>query len=163
MCVMRDKVALCIYERYRFSRNVPPTPSRSPPGGGLPQSPPDSGQADSSHLPPLDPRERSSTLPKQPERGRSPCILDEVVPIPPSGALVVKKVPGAAEYPLPSTVPFFTILPSIHFQIPCPLPLPFSVIPPERVQVSWVAGNDLDMSLYVFFPWSQKFSWGWRN
>ena len=44
------------------------------------------------------------------------------------------------------------ILPSTHFQtIPRPLRVPLSLIPPEHMQVSSIAENDLDMTLCVFF------------
>ena len=46
----------------------------------------------------------------------------------------------------------FTVLPSIHFRtIPRPLQIPLSLIPPERVQISPIAGGDLDMTLCVLF------------
>ena len=49
------------------------------------------------------------------------------------------------------TASSFAVLPSVHFQsIPRPLRAPFSLIPPERVQVSCGAGSDLDMKLYAF-------------
>ena len=43
-----------------------------------------------------------------------------------------------------------TVLPSIQFRtIPRPLQVPLSLVPPERVQVSPIAGGDLDMTLCV--------------
>lgn len=97
--------------------------------------------------------QRSSKLPEQPERKSSPNGLGEVVPTSLVDASAVKRVPSTpACLPRPA-IPSFAILPSVHFQtILRPLSLPLSVIPPERVQISLVAGNDLDMSMYVVSP-----------
>ena len=51
-------------------------------------------------------------------------------------------------YPSPTVSPFT----SIHFRtMPWPLQIPLSLIPPEYVEISPVARNDLDMTLYVLF------------
>jgi len=88
------------------------------------------------------PCERPLTLP--------PHLHDEVVPDPPSGVLTVRNVHDTSECIPHPTVPPFTVLPSVYFRvIPWPLQVPLSLIPPERVQVSPIAGSDLDMTLYV--------------
>ena len=83
----------------------------------------------------------------------SPRIHDKILPGPSSDVSVRRKTHDTTISILRPTVSSFTVLPSIHFQIvPRPLRTPFSLIPPERVQVSSVAGSDLDMTLCVFFP-----------
>ena len=75
-------------------------------------------------------------------------VRSEIVPDPSSDLSVVGRTHDTTECVLSS----FTILPSIHLQtIPRPLPVPLSLIPPERVQVSSNSGSDLDMTLYVLF------------
>ena len=72
---------------------------------------------------------------------------------------VVQNIHITAECAPRSTAAYFTVLPSIHFQIiPRPLRVPLSLIPPERVQISPIAECDLDMTLYVLprFPTSHR-------
>jgi len=86
----------------------------------------------------------------------APHVHDEVVSDPPPDALVLRNVHDTAEcIPRPTN----TVLPSVHFRriIPWPLQVPLSLVPPERVQVSPIAGGDLDMTLYVLFG-SQVFT-----
>ena len=69
---------------------------------------------------------------------------------PSSDALVAQKVYDTTECDPPHTVSSFTVLPSVLFRtIPRPLPVPLSLVPPEHIQISPVAGGDLDMTLYV--------------
>lgn len=108
-----------------------------------------SGESDPPLLPPLAPFERPLTSPSH--------ARDQVVPdrSPPPGALVVRNIHDTTGCISRPTVSSFTILPSIHFQtIPWPLQVPLSIIPPERVQVSPIAGGDLDMTLYVLIRFS---------
>ena len=71
---------------------------------------------------------------------------------PSSDALVARKVYDTTECDPPHTVSSFTVLPSVLFRtIPRPLPVPLSLVPPEHIQISPVAGGDLDMTLYVVF------------
>ncbi|KAF9779636.1 hypothetical protein BJ322DRAFT_369328 [Thelephora terrestris] len=134
-CLKRDRVAACTYERSRSSANV---------SSRLPRSPTKSSKFVYFHHVPPDPHERPSTPPERPE---SPHALDEAALVLSSSASAVEKARGVTECPPPLITSSLTILPSIHFQsIPRPLPLPLSVIPPERKQVSWVSENDLDMS-----------------
>ena len=73
---------------------------------------------------------------------------------PSSGASVIQEAYDITKSIPRPTAPF-TVLPSIHLHsIPRPFRTPFSLIPPERVQVSGVSESDLDMKLCVFsrFP-----------
>jgi len=78
-------------------------------------------------------------------------VHDEMLLGPSSDIRVVQDIHSTTKcFPHP-TVSSFTVLPSINFQrIPWPLPVPLSLVPPERVQIS-SAGSDLDMILYVVF------------
>ena len=98
------------------------------------------------------PQERPSTLAARLPWELSSCIHNDLVQRPSSDASATYKVDDTTKcIPYPAVSPF-TILPSIHFQaIPRPLRVPLSFIPPEHVRVSGVAGDDLGMSLYVFF------------
>ena len=97
-------------------------------------------------------QERPSTQAARLPWELSPRIHNELVQRPSSDTPATHKVNGTTKcIPYPA-VSSFTVLPSIHFQaIPRPLRVPLSFIPPEHVQVSEVAGDDLGMSLYVFF------------
>lgn len=70
------------------------------------------------------------------------------VPSSPSDVSVVWGIRGTSELVTrPTVLPSFTVLPSIHFQtIPRPLPVPLSLVPPERVQVSCAVGSELGMT-----------------
>ena len=142
-CVNKDGGTACAYKRSRSSGRRPP---KSPLAREVPLlAVSDPSESSSSNTIPPDLRELSSTPPGQLWLG----VLDKKMPVPSSSA---SGAAGATESPPPSIVPYLTTLPSIQFQtIPRPLPLPLSLIPPERLQVSWVAGNDLDMTLYVIF------------
>ena len=74
-------------------------------------------------------------------------IHDSIAPCPSSDVSVVRYIHNATKR-VPHPVPYsFTILPSIHLRtIPRPLQIPLSFIPPEHVQVSRVAGSDMDMT-----------------
>ena len=90
-----------------------------------------------------DSNESAPSLPLSP----APC---EQSPIDVS---VVQKARDITKCDLGPTASSFTIFPTIRFQTtPGPLRPPFSLIQPERLQVSSIAGSDLDMILYVFFP-----------
>ena len=103
-----------------------------------------------------DPSESTSSLPPSPhltpyERSLtpSPHVHGEIVSGPSSGVSVVRNVRATMEHVPRPTVSYITVLPSIHFQtIPRPLQLrvPLSLIPPEHVQISAIAGGDLDMT-----------------
>jgi len=112
----------------------------------------DSGES-SSHsrsLSPSPPREQPSTVRLPWEL--SPRIHNELVPRPSSDVSVVRKPQDTVKRVPPPAVPSFAILPSILFQtIPRPLRIPLSLIPPEYMQISDVAGDDLGMTLCVFF------------
>ena len=130
----RDGGAACTYERFRSASNALPKPVRSPPREVLTALP------DSIRSLPPDLCERPST----------PLALLKWNPLPDD--IVAKEAPGAIVYPPSPIASPFTVLPSIHFQtVPRLLLVPFSVIDPERVPVSWVSGDDLDMSVYVIF------------
>lgn len=94
--------------------------------------------------------EQSSTSTERHPRDLSTHLYDETVSYISSDVSVVQKHPGTTKCAPRLAVSSFTILPSIHFRIPRPLQIPLSLIPPEHVQVSYIAGNDLDMFLYVF-------------
>ena len=114
---------------------------------------PDSNECIPSFSPPPAPRERSPTPTALPSWDFSPRMHDTALPGFPSDILVVQGARGTAKCIQRPVVSSFTVLPSIHFQtIPRSLRSPFSLIPPERVQVSGVAGSDLGMTLYVSFP-----------
>ena len=144
-CLNKNKGAACKYEGSRYSDNTPP---KRPPKDVLVFL--DSNESVSSHpLPPNSP-EGPSIQPEQSEQDHSPFIHEKVVTDPPSGALVAVRALGVTECPPHSTASSLSILPSIHSQtIPRPLQIPLSFIPPERMQVSWIAGSDMDMRLYV--------------
>ena len=149
-----DSGTACVYTGHRSSRNILSVPPKSSPGN-VPLALSDPSEPGPSHPLPPDLRERSSTPPERLESD----VLDKVMPVPSPDASVVERARDATVNALPPTVSSFTILPSIHLQaIHRPLQMPLSVIPPERVQVSSIAPNDLDMILYVFFL-SRKLSW----
>lgn len=113
----------------------------------------DSKESGPSHSLPLDLRGGSSINPGQSERETLPPIDEKVASAPLSDGSVAADALGVTECPLRPTATSFAILPSISFQtVPRPLRIPLSLVPPERVQVSWVSGSDLDMTLYVFSP-----------
>ena len=104
--------------------------------------------------PPLAPRERS-LAPSFRARGAGmlgPSLVAR------DAYDITKRVPRTNVSP-------FTVLPSIHFRtIPRPLQIPLSLIPPERVQISPIAGSDLDMTLCVLFRFLYfAGSWGLNN
>jgi hypothetical protein len=137
-CVNKNRGTACKYEGSRSSGNVPPTPPMSQSEDALAGS----GSSESG----------------------SSRSLEKVDLVPLSDVSVVQKTLDVAEWLPRSTGSSFTILPSVHFRaIPRPLHIPLSFIPPERVQISWVSGNDLDMTLCVFSLRFLKFSSGRRN
>lgn len=76
--------------------------------------------------------------------------LIEIVLGQPSDVSVVQKTHNTMEHAPLSTASSFAVLPSIHFRpIPLSLRVPLSLIPPERVQISPIAGGDLEMTLCV--------------
>ena len=82
----------------------------------------------------------------------SPRVRSAVELGPSPGVSVVQHTHHATECVPSPTVSSFTVLSSIHFRtIPRPLQIPLSLIPPERVQISPIAGGDLDMTLWVFY------------
>jgi len=103
--------------------------------------------------------ESTSSLPPPPplasyERPLAPSsrVHGEIALGPSSDVSNVQDIHPTTESAPHPTVSSFTVLPSIHFRrIPWPLPVPLSLIPPERVQISSNAGGDLDMTLYVLF------------
>ena len=147
-----------MYERSRSSGNDPPRPQNFPPRDVPLPTPSDPSECDPSRSLPPDTRERPSTPPEQLEWEPSPHVLSGVALVPSSNASVMGSAPGVMGRLQNLTVPSLTILPSIRFEtIPCPLRL---LIPPEYDPVSCVAGNDLDMTLYVLFSRSRKFHRG---
>ena len=130
------------------SANGTSKPPISPPSD-LPL--PNSSEPNSFFSTPPAPCERPSTPATQLPWELSPCIRNEIALGPPSNVSVVQKIHDTVECIPRSVASSFTILPSIHFRtIPRPLRVPLSLIPPEHVQISCIAGNDLDMTLYVF-------------
>jgi len=80
----------------------------------------------------------------------SPRVRRERMLGPLSDVSTMRNIPDTTERVPRPVVSSFTVLPSIHFRtIPLPLQLPLSLIQPERVQVSPIAGGDLGMTLYV--------------
>jgi hypothetical protein len=141
-CVNKNRGSTCKYEGSRSRGDVPSNSPMPKPKDFLARS--DSSEPGSSYPSPFDLFARSS----------APLV-------PWSDGSVAQKTLGVTEWSPRSTGSSFTILPSINFlTIPRPLHTSLSLIPPERVQVSWVAGNDLDMALYVFVIRSLKFSSG---
>jgi len=107
----------------------------------------DSSESASSLLPPPPPR-----APYERPLAASSHVHGEMVLGPPSDFSVARHTHDTTECLLRPTVSSFTVLPSIHFQtIPPPFPVPLSLVPPERIQISSNAGGDLDMTLYVIF------------
>ena len=104
-----------------------------------------------SSLSPLPPPPPPLAPYEQPQTPSS--YLRSVVELGPSSDVaVVRRTCGAMECAPRPTVSSFTVLPSIHFRtIPRPLQVPLLLIPPERVQISPIAGGDLDMTLCVLF------------
>ena len=99
--------------------------------------------------PSVAPRERPSKPTTRLLWEPSPRIHNEVALVPPSNVSVVQKI--HVERVPRRNGSSFTVLPSIHFQtIPRPLRVPLSFVPPEYVQLSSVAEDDLAMSLCVF-------------
>jgi len=83
-----------------------------------------------------------SLLPPPPPRlAPSSHARGEIVLGPSSDFSVVRHTHDTTECVLRPTVSSFTVLPSIHFQtVPWPLQIPLSLILPERMQISSVAG-----------------------
>jgi len=113
-----------------------------------------SSESTSSHTPP-------PLFPYEQPLAPSSHIHDETALDPSSGVSVVQDIHSTMACVPYAAVSSFTVLPSIHFRrIPRPLPVPLSLIPPERVQISPNAGGDLDMTLYVLFGFS-TLTWPW--
>ena len=154
----KNKGAACKYEGSHHSDKAPPKYPSSPPKDVL-MAWSDSNESAYSQPSPPDSPEGPSVQPGQREQERSPLVRENVVPVPPSDASVTMKAPGVTECTLPPTAFPLTVHPSIHFQtIPRPLRIPLSLIPPERLQVSWVAGSEMDMKLYVFSRRPREYS-----
>ena len=159
-CVNKDRGATCIYGQPCSSRNVAAKRSMFPPTDALPARS-DSREPGHPHPPSLGFREGSLAPPEQFERRPPPLMLETVVPVPLSDASAIEKTLHIVERPW---YPTFAILSSVHFgTIPRPLRGPSSLVPPEYMQVSWVSGSDLDMTLYVFFLRLRKCSSYWRD
>lgn len=106
----------------------------------------------SSLPPPLTHCERPLTLTAQLPWGLSSRTHSGTPLDPPTDVSAVWNIDDTTEYLPRNTVSSFAVLPSTHLRaIPRPLPVPLSLIPQERVQISPTAGGDLDMTLYVFF------------
>ena len=111
----------------------------------------DSNEPGPSLPPPLAHCERPLTPTAQLPWGPPPRAHGEIGPGPPSDVSVLRNIHDTTERVPHHTASSFTVLPYIHSRtIPRPLPVPLSLIPPERVQISPVAGADLDMTLCVF-------------
>ena len=154
-CVNGERGAECTYEprrrSLRASASAPPAP-RETASHPLPSKPLTTGFTSSEPLThpllgtPLltlsNSSEPASSLPP-------PLALYEGPQAPSSDVSIVRhtyNTEGCAPRPTVS----FTVLPSIHFRaIHRPLHVPLSLIPPERVQISPIAGGDLDMTLCV--------------
>ena len=180
-CVNGDRGDACMYKPWQQSDTNAPSVSRGGTSGPqsdrtLPSQMPTDGSSEPPISPPAPdlplltlssssksasslslspspaPCKRPSTPTVQLPPELLPHIYDGILLNPSSETSVVQKTHGTAERFPRSTVSYFTILPSIHFQtIRRPLHVPLSLIPPEHTQVSCIAGSDLDMSLYVFF------------
>ena len=101
---------------------------------------PSSSGTASSRPQPLTPREQPLTPMGEPRR------------MPLSDASVMGNVHNTAGCVPHSSVSSFTVLPSINFRtVLRPPRVPLSLTPPERLQISSIAGGDLDMTLYVHF------------
>jgi hypothetical protein len=137
-CVDKNKSAACKYKGSRSSGNVPPTPPMS--------------------------QSKAVLVGSGSNESGSSCYLEKVDQVPLSDVSVVQKILDVTGWSPRSTGSSFTILPSVHFRdIPRPLHIPSSFIPPERIQVSWVSESDRDMTLYVFSLQPRKFSSDRRN
>ena len=181
-CVDRDSSAECTYELRQRSHpagtgmffaaqtsppNVPDLLSQAfthVPSNGRTSPPRDlplitwsvSSESASSRSQSLAPCGRPPTPTMQSPQDFSPHIYDEIPLGPSPDVSITQKAHDTAKYIPRPIVSSFTVLPSIHFQpIPRPLRPPFSLIPPERVQVSSVAESDLEMTLYVFSRFHQ--------
>ena len=113
-----------------------------------------SNSSDSTHPPPptLTPRELPLAPTTRPSRGTPSRRHAGIVHGPSSDAPAPLNLHDTTESVPRPTASSFTVLPSIHFRvIPPPLQVPLSLIPPERVQISPIAGGDLDMPLCVLF------------
>ncbi|KAF9642933.1 hypothetical protein BDM02DRAFT_3264295 [Thelephora ganbajun] len=170
-CVSMDRDAECIYESRKRSNltaanalthertsgplnprhlplqtsaNVLFEPSTSPPRNLPLLTWSNPNTSTSSYSPFLDPPSAPTVqLPWEP----SPRVQGEEVLGLSSDVELVRKTHGTAKCLPRPIISSFTILPSIHFQtISHPLRMPLSLIPPEHVQVSGVAGSDLDMT-----------------
>ena len=170
----------CAYEplqrSYRVGAGVPPTPRDTPsrpplsdhtlqvskpPAAGLSFSEPVTRPLDAPLLTLPNPSKSTSLLLRAPppsltpyERGlaHSSRLHGEMELDPSSDVSVAQDSYDTTESAPHPPVPFFTVLPSTHFQaVPRPLQVPLSLIPPERVQISPIAGGDLCMTLYVIF------------
>lgn len=147
-CGNKNRGAACKYESSRSNGGISSAPQTSPPIDVLlpwfdfrEPGPPNPLSVGS--------RKRSLAPPEQLEEPL-PLVLEIAAPDPSLEGSAPQNTLGVTERPPSSTVSSFKLLPSIHFQtIPRPLHIPLSLIPPERVQVSWVTGSDLDMTLYV--------------
>ena len=150
-CVNKNRGATCKYVRSASKNNLSPSkrPTSTPKGVFLARS--NFNAFDSSHPLSLDFHERPPTQPEHFGREPPPPIHEKIVPVPSSDASDTVKTLSVMRCPPRPIKSSFSILPSINFQTPPrPLQIPLSLIPPERVQVSWVSGGDLDMTLYVF-------------
>jgi len=173
-CIDRERGAECSYEprqrSHRASATLPirrETASRPLSVRTLPSKPPAIGFSFSGslirpslgtpHLAWSDPGESASSPPLQPplapyERSLASSSRVHGRALGPSPDVSATQDIHSTGYVPRTTVSSFTILPSIHFRrIPRPFPVPLSLIPPERVQISSNAGGDLDMTWYVLF------------
>lgn len=144
-CAEKGRGAACKYEV--SSGNVPPKPPISGPPRDVLFPWSDSSKSGPSHSLSLVLREKSSEPAEQSERQPSRLKLENAVLVPSSGASAADKALGVTECLTHLDAPSFAIIPSIHFRvIPRPLRIPLSLIPPEHVRVSCVAGSDMDMT-----------------
>ena len=179
-CVRGGKDAECTYELWQGHRHtranvLPVTHDTGSPQSTLPSGVPtigpslsvfptrppsdvplltwsNSGESTSPPPPPLASCELPQAPTAQPPREPSPPGQAEMVHGPPSDASAALNIHDTTECVPRPAASSFTVLPSIHFPtIPRLLRAPFSLIPPERVQISPIIGGDLDMTLYAFF------------
>ena len=121
-----------------------PEPPKNPPSGLL-LTWPGPGESVPSLTPSLPSYEQPSTQTARLPWELSPRIYNKLVFEPLSDVSAAQKLRGATECVPSLSFSYFTVLPSIYFSIPRPLRVPLSFFSPEHVQVSSVAGNDLDM------------------